>query len=151
MFTCLRERHIHPINNDNIISSCVVGLLNSCRPITVLRLIVSIGVSALKSKSFGLIPHIKNEVFKLGPSFAKGNATPTVVCPFSSIFVGAASFHRRPNAVLTCSGFPVSGRFAFGKLFSKTPAASNQSSFESVHGGYFFNSAIANTFPVTVL
>lgn len=85
-------------------------LLNSCRPVTVIRRIWAIVVYSLQHFARGSFAHVCHEVLKTirrVPTNANGNSTSTIVLESCIRRVFAPSEHGLPNAVLLGMRFAV--------------------------------------------
>ena len=84
-----------------LVPSLVVVLLNRRGPSAVLRRVARIVIDAIKAMAVTRsAAHVRQEVLVQAPSFANGDAAPSVVNVVSVIPVVAAAQHRGPRSVL---------------------------------------------------
>ena len=123
------------INSDRNIASLVVVLLGACSPTTVFRRVVTFVINSINSVFIGRsLTHVSKEVFKRKPSFAKGDASSSVVMIESVVLVGTplldatpCFIDRRVKHSVRCilSAAVASARLAVLLLFKVVSASNN--------------------------
>jgi len=127
-----------PMPASNVVVS-IVCLCFTSSPLAIVRGIIPIVVYTIYSKKRRLNPHILQEVFKLCPTFAYRNATPTISVVVRMSLVIAALKHRFPHMIRRLLTHPVG--------YAQTPAGLCETSSKLVSTREANFSAVALTFP----
>lgn len=126
--------------------SAVAGLLGSCNPAAVLRLIVAVIVDTL-NRMFRrrTLTHVGQKAFKFTPSFTNLNSALSVGLEVRRIGVSTSINHQSPNAINRRSAVAVRSRTLRGDHSTETPAtcrfASSQANAQDCFDGSTITSA----------
>lgn len=99
--------------------SSVKGLIPSCFPRAISRLIAFVIIQPFKGKSFRPLSHVGKKISKISPSITDGDSPPSIVHPSGVALVEAPLNHHSPRSV--CG--------TFSPLFITTVAVDNDSDF----------------------
>ena len=94
----------------------ILGLLFSCCPTTVARLVVAFRIYTFNRVLLcRFLAHVGKEIFKFKPAFTNGNTPTAVAIIVGRFWVLASLFHGLPRAIF---GFPNEAVFSFSSGIS---------------------------------
>lgn len=143
-FPPLGQSFCFTVVSEELVSSCVSGLLFLCCPSTIFWAIISIVVNSVKRTPFGPFPHVLKEIFKLKPSLANPYPSSSVAVEGFDMGITAPRNHRSPRSVKRSLTLAVNN--CSPSLSEQAPTTASISGLKSCHRNPRNPSAIADTF-----
>ena len=92
---------------NSAICPSITHLLSSGRPTTIIRAIAKVIINSFKRHAFLRLAHIRKKIGEIKPAIAEFNPPRAVMFIRRVIWIAATLFYSKPNAVQSCSTFPM--------------------------------------------
>src|SRR5205814_3067652 len=106
-FAQFRKASSNASDRENVINSCVSGLLFRSGPNHIARKITGIVFKAFQTPSMFAYAHVVKKILKSFPSFAYHNTASAIIFVSWTIWIAATVVHADPNAVYSGAGLSV--------------------------------------------